>query len=257
MMPRHTRKINHMLMYNVQTRYCVRNRAGRNLRNSRGLRLYSGRAAMRCSARRKSVQEFSARVQSAECGVFARSLLAPAVYFAAGASFLLIAPDADAASQSPDTGGQLAYADQASYGGGFFEFLLDGGRQPVARAYQAPQASQPAPAPQPRGLFQSLQWTSAPAAPADQAAPQYEQSTAPQQRAANDPAAGYAPSGLGHMAHAVDPKYDRQVVDYRGDEPPGTVIIDTPHYFLYLVRAAARRCATASASAARASPGRE
>jgi lipoprotein-anchoring transpeptidase ErfK/SrfK len=163
------------------------------------------------------------------------SLLAPAVYFAAGAGFLLIAPDADAASQSPDTGGQLAYADQASYGGGFFEFLLDGGRQPVARAYQAPQASQPAPAPQPRGLFQSLQWTPAPAAPADQAAPQYEQSTAPQQRAANDPAAGYAPSGLGHMAHAVDPQYDRQVVAYQGSEKPGTIIIDTPHYFLYLV----------------------
>ena len=41
--------------------------------------------------------------------------------------------------------------------------------------------------------------------------------------------------GVGHMAHAVDPQFDRQVVDYHGGEKPGTIIIDTPHYFLYLV----------------------
>ncbi len=33
----------------------------------------------------------------------------------------------------------------------------------------------------------------------------------------------------------VDPRYDRQVVDYQGTEAPGTIVIDTPHYFLYLV----------------------
>ena len=39
-------------------------------------------------------------------------------------------------------------------------------------------------------------------------------------------------------AHApIDPKYDRQVVAYDGDEHPGTIIIDTPHRFLYLVEA--------------------
>jgi lipoprotein-anchoring transpeptidase ErfK/SrfK len=38
------------------------------------------------------------------------------------------------------------------------------------------------------------------------------------------------------MAYApVDPRYERQVVEYQGSEKPGTVIIDTPHYFLYLV----------------------
>jgi lipoprotein-anchoring transpeptidase ErfK/SrfK len=84
-------------------------------------------------------------------------------------------------------------------------------------------------------LFQSFQWTPAPPAPAYQAAPRYDQSAAPQQSAAYDPAAGYATSGPGHMAHPVDPQYDRQVVAYHGDEKPGTIIIDTPHYFLYLV----------------------
>ncbi len=38
------------------------------------------------------------------------------------------------------------------------------------------------------------------------------------------------------MAHPmVDPKYERQVVDYQADEKPGTIVVDTPHYFLYLV----------------------
>ena len=36
---------------------------------------------------------------------------------------------------------------------------------------------------------------------------------------------------------AVDPIYDRQVVDYSGNERPGTIIIDSPHFFLYLVMA--------------------
>ncbi len=50
------------------------------------------------------------------------------------------------------------------------------------------------------------------------------------------PQPGYAPSGQGDLAnYQVDPKYDRQTVDYRSDEPAGTVVIDTPNKFLYLV----------------------
>ncbi len=164
------------------------------------------------------------------------SPLASALCIAAGLGFLLIAPVAEAASQSADAGGQFADADQPGYGGGFLQYLLDGGRQPVGRAYQpAPQSGLTVSAPQPRGLFQSFQWAPAPPAPADQGAPQYDPSAAVQQSAANDPAADYAPSGVGQMAHAVDPQFDRQVVEYHGGEKPGTIIIDTPHYFLYLV----------------------
>jgi lipoprotein-anchoring transpeptidase ErfK/SrfK len=36
---------------------------------------------------------------------------------------------------------------------------------------------------------------------------------------------------------AADAKYDRQVVAYDGKEPPGTIVIDTPDKFLYLVEA--------------------
>ena len=46
----------------------------------------------------------------------------------------------------------------------------------------------------------------------------------------------YAPSAYGDMAHPmVDPRYERQLVDYHTDEKPGTVVVDTQHYFLYLV----------------------
>ena len=39
------------------------------------------------------------------------------------------------------------------------------------------------------------------------------------------------------MAHQqVDPKFNPQVVEYSSPEKPGTVIIDTPHHFLYLVQ---------------------
>ena len=33
-----------------------------------------------------------------------------------------------------------------------------------------------------------------------------------------------------------DPKFEKQIVDYRGSEPPGTIIIDTPNRFLFLVQ---------------------
>ena len=35
---------------------------------------------------------------------------------------------------------------------------------------------------------------------------------------------------------AMDPRYQRQVVDYDGKEAPGTLIVDTPRKFLFLVQ---------------------
>ena len=37
------------------------------------------------------------------------------------------------------------------------------------------------------------------------------------------------------LAYPIDPKFMRQVVDYHGDEQPGTIIVDTPDKFLFLV----------------------
>jgi len=37
-------------------------------------------------------------------------------------------------------------------------------------------------------------------------------------------------------ARQIDPKYLKQLVDYHGPETPGTIVIDTPQRFLYLVQ---------------------
>jgi lipoprotein-anchoring transpeptidase ErfK/SrfK len=86
-------------------------------------------------------------------------------------------------------GSSPAFADPASgLGGGFLEFLVNGGQSaPVSRT----------------------------AYPAD---PEY----AAEQREAK--------------RYTMDPRYARQLVDYDGHEPAGTVIIDTPNRFLLLVQ---------------------
>ena len=58
------------------------------------------------------------------------------------------------------------------------------------------------------------------------------------QLAYSQPAGDLAPGGGGYApapARAMNPIYDRQVVAYSGRERAGTVIIDTPDKFLYLV----------------------
>jgi lipoprotein-anchoring transpeptidase ErfK/SrfK len=66
--------------------------------------------------------------------------------------------------------------------------------------------------------------------------PQQNYGYQPQQQPGLGYQPAYAPSTYGDMAQqAADPRYQRQVVEYHGGERPGTVIIDTPHFFLYLV----------------------
>ena len=36
--------------------------------------------------------------------------------------------------------------------------------------------------------------------------------------------------------HRIDPKFEKQVVEYYGKESPGTIVIDTPNKFLFLVQ---------------------
>jgi len=83
-----------------------------------------------------------------------------------------------------------ANAANPNLGGGFIEFLFNGGRAPprppVEMARVEPYAAQP------------------------------EVSANPAQQ--------------------IDPKFLKQVVEYHGSEPPGTIIIDTPQRFLLLVQ---------------------
>lgn len=150
--------------------------------------------------------------------MFVSALLASALYVPASAEPLQITPDTYAASQGSNAseasgtrfapaGQRYVDASQTNFGGGFIEFLFGGARQSTfPRAYQpAPGDYQADPGPPPRALQSA-------------------------------PALSYGSPVSGEAAHPpVDPKFDRQVVAYDGDQQAGTIVIDTPHRFLYLV----------------------
>lgn len=95
---------------------------------------------------------------------------------------------------------------QANLGGGFIEFLFgDNGRPPQ---YAPPPNYYAAPAPNPQPLYANT------GPIVDQPADQ--------------------------DGYPVDPVFQRQEVIYHGPEAPGTIVIDTPQKFLYLVQPGGR-----------------
>jgi lipoprotein-anchoring transpeptidase ErfK/SrfK len=101
---------------------------------------------------------------------------------------------------------RTAYAERSNMGGGFIEFLFGGG------------LSQAQPA-QPQSVYQQQ--------PSYEPQPSVMQPRPPlrQQEEANEP-----------IQRPLDPQYEKQVVEYRGKEGPGTIVIDTPNKFLFLVQ---------------------
>jgi len=100
---------------------------------------------------------------------------------------------------------RTAYAERSNLGGGFIEFLFGGGLAPGQPAQQQP-------------MYQQQ--------------PSYEpQRVSPmqppllQQQEASEP-----------VQRPLDPRYEKQVVAYDGRERPGTIVIDTPNKFLFLVQ---------------------
>jgi len=70
--------------------------------------------------------------------------------------------------------------------------------------------------------------------------PQRQYAAPPPQYAAVPPMPAEAmPQQHGPGFH-LDPRYLPQEVAYNGKEPPGTIVVDTPHHFLYLVQADGR-----------------
>jgi len=106
---------------------------------------------------------------------------------------------------------RVAYNERSNMGGGFIEFLFSGGQSGdpgyTAQRYQQPRYEQ---MPSRGGL-----------PPMD---PQYQQ----------DYRQGDVSIEPGRPG--VDPKFDKQVVAYEGKHPAGTLVIDTPNKFLYLVQ---------------------
>ena len=104
---------------------------------------------------------------------------------------------------------RAAYNERSNMGGGFIEFLFGDGQQQSGRYQQQPPAYQQQPSYEPRSSM------SPPIDP---------QQSMPLQDAADDP-----------RQRPFDPKFEKQVVDYSGKEGPGTIIVDTPNKFLFLV----------------------
>ncbi|MGA8899444.1 L,D-transpeptidase [Bradyrhizobium sp.] len=94
---------------------------------------------------------------------------------------------------------RVASADRPNMGGGFIEFLFGGGQ---GQGYQQ--------------------------RPAYPQQPAYQPPMMPQQ--------GMVQPIMGEPVRpAFDPKYEKQLVEYDGKESVGTIVVDTPNKFLYLV----------------------
>ena len=107
---------------------------------------------------------------------------------------------------------QTAYAERAGMGGGFIEFLFSDG-PPQASRNQQP-AYQPSYQPQPG---YEARRPMLPAAEPQQVMRRQDESIEP-------------------ARPAFDPKFEKQLVDYQGKESAGTIVVDTPNKFLFLVQ---------------------
>jgi lipoprotein-anchoring transpeptidase ErfK/SrfK len=101
---------------------------------------------------------------------------------------------------------RMAAAERSNMGGGFIEFLF-GDRQGDHYPQQGYDRQQPS--------YQSPRLL----------VPQMDPQQAMQQQYLVEPA-----------RPAFDPKYEKKLVDYDGKESAGTIVVDTPNKFLYLVQ---------------------
>ena len=115
---------------------------------------------------------------------------------------------AEASAQRPVAPVRIAYAERSNMGGGFIEFLFGDGQNQGGRYQQQPAYQQQPSYEQRRWLLPLME----------------PQQTLRQQEEAIDPA-----------HRAFDPKFEKQLVEYHGKESAGTIVVDTPNKFLFLV----------------------
>jgi len=104
---------------------------------------------------------------------------------------------------------RTAYAERSNMGGGFIEFLFGDG-PPQGERYRQQPGYQQQPSYEPRR----------PLLP-----PMGQEQVMLQQEDVGEPA-----------RPAMDPKFEKQLVDYYGKESAGTIVVDTPNKFLFLVQ---------------------
>ena len=152
-------------------------------------------------------------VQSTSMKKMSLALLASASFLVAGPHQAL-AIDASplpeptivyANQPAPPAPVRMASAERSNMGGGFIQFLFGDG---------------PGQGNLPQPMYQQQ-----PGYGARQLPPMDPQQSMPQQEEAVDPA-----------QRPFDPRYEKQVVDYHGKEGAGTIVVDTPNKFLFLVQ---------------------
>ena len=154
-----------------------------------------------------------------------------ALALAFSASFLVAGLTDRAQAQYP---AQVAYNGGGNMGGGFIEYLF-GGQQsssPYQQQYESPRyAPQPYQQPQARQPQYREPYQ-------EQYQPQDQQSYQPAYREQmyqeREREQAYEPAGPARPS--IDPKFMKQTVNYSGREAAGTIVIDTPSKFLYLVQ---------------------
>jgi lipoprotein-anchoring transpeptidase ErfK/SrfK len=114
---------------------------------------------------------------------------------------------ADQGAQPPAAPLRTAYAERGGMGGGFIEFLFGDG--PPQGRYQQQPAYQAQPSYDPRRPL----------------LPPLGQQSMRQQEDVSEP-----------VRPVFDPKFEKQLVDYHGKESAGTIVVDTPNKFLFLVQ---------------------
>jgi lipoprotein-anchoring transpeptidase ErfK/SrfK len=115
---------------------------------------------------------------------------------------------ADQSAQHPQAPVRVAAADQSNLGGGFIQFLFGDAPAQSDRYRQQP---------------------------AYQQQPSYYQSQRPM--LPMEPQQAVRQDNPGEPAYpAFDPKFEKQLVDYNGKESAGTIVVDTPNKFLFLVQ---------------------
>jgi lipoprotein-anchoring transpeptidase ErfK/SrfK len=114
------------------------------------------------------------------------------------------------APQVPPQTVRVASNTRANMGGGFIEFLFGGAEERGQRYY-----------PQQQPMYQ-------------QQPAYYDQRRLPLM---GEPQmqGGVEQEAVDPRQRPLDPKYEKQLVDYGGKEGPGTIVVDTPNKFLYLV----------------------
>jgi lipoprotein-anchoring transpeptidase ErfK/SrfK len=110
---------------------------------------------------------------------------------------------------------QMASAERSNMGGGFIEFLFGDGAPQAGGNQQQPVYQQP---------------------PVYQQQPSYEARRPLLPQAEPQPAMQQQEQASDPTQRPFDPKFEKQEVEYHGKEATGTIVVDTPNKFLFLVQ---------------------